>query len=525
MVITGILPQETEIRYHPNLTVMTYKGGYIKPRKYYCINGLNAGHTYKAYNNSIRTMARAVNERLFYIHEDGEYKEPPKPQPGLFDDDDPFTCRLDKLRYCATRMQSEDFADCYSGSKKLRYLAASDKYRRVGINRKDSFWKTFPKYEMYDFTEKENPVPRGINPRSDVYLVELGRFLRPIEKRIYRAINDVYGYTAVLKGKNNGERGKVIAEHFASVPNPVCIALDASRFEQSCSIDVLHWEHRRYMKYYPGDSYFKKLLKWQRNNVGYAYHTDGKLKFKIAGGRGSGDYNTGLGNNLITARLVYLVMIRLKIQNYRFFCDGDDACVIIPQTSVAVFSSLAKAMFREYGFRMKLGQPVMDIEKIDFCSARPVYDGENYIMVRSPQTIFGKDTLARHDLSTETKWNDWAFAVGSCHLALGGGMPIQQSFAMALLRATKSTELKTVYLDDWKMTNAWARMARKESTITDRTRYSYWLAFGISPEEQIAIEKYLDGIALGYDLDKVIAPKMVGIPDRRLPTYLPGIQF
>jgi len=521
--LTGIQPKEAEVGYHPNLTVKVYKGGSVKPRKYYYVQGLNSGNLYKAYNNSIYTMARAVNERLFYIHEDGVYKIPPKPLPGRFDDTCTFTALLDKLGYYATKMTQRDFVDSYAGSKKLRYQAAVELFNRQGIRRKDGYWKTFVKYEMYDFDDKSDPVPRGINPRSDVYLVELGRYLRPIEKRIYEAIDKVYGYRVVLKGLNNQQRGKIIAEHFRSIRDPVCVPLDASRFEQSCSEEVLHWEHRRYMKYYPGDKYFKKLLAWQRSNKGHSYCTDGELKFAISGGRGSGDFNTGLGNNMITAKLVGNVMEILSIDNYKFFCDGDDACVVISRNQYNHFVKYAKTLFREYGFRMKLGDPAYDIERIDFCSARPVFDGSDYCMVRSPAKLFGKDTISRHDLSSRKNWKDWAYAVGMCHLHLGGGYPVQQSFANVFLRSTDSKTINLKYLDEWKMGNAWKDMVRENANISERARYSYWLAFGLTPDEQIAIEHYLDNLTIEYDKEFIAVPKMCESPFSRVATNLPGI--
>jgi hypothetical protein len=43
-------------------------------------------------------------------------------------------------------------------------------------------------------------------------------------------------------------------------------------------------------------------------------------------------------------------------------------------------------------------------------------------------------------------------------------------------------------------------MDRQYATIHPRTRFSYWLAFGVSPDEQIAIESELEGVDLAWHL-------------------------
>jgi len=239
----------SEFPYHPDLKV-TETGGQTKVRRTYLVAGLAANGRYQAYNNTIRGMARAVNERLFYVKINGQPVEPPNPEVGIFDRRmREFSDKLDKLSTFSHPMSREAFASCFHGRKKERYETACEVLGIYGIRKKDAHLKFFMKFETYDFVAKPNPVPRGINPRSDQYLVEFGRYIRPIEKLMYRNIASVFGYTVVMKGLNQAQRGKLIHEHWTSFRRPRGIMIDASRFEQSVLEQALRWTHGRYSQY------------------------------------------------------------------------------------------------------------------------------------------------------------------------------------------------------------------------------------------------------------------------------------
>ncbi len=87
----------------------------------------------------------------------------------------------------------------------------------------------------------------------------------------------------------------------------------------------------------------------------------------------------------------------------------------------------------------------------------------------------------------------WRRAVGLAGLALTGGVPVQQAFYEAFMRQSGNKVLKDIVLESGMM-----RLARgmhfERSQVTAGTRYSYWLAFDVSPDEQEALERMLDQV-------------------------------
>jgi hypothetical protein len=78
------------------------------------------------------------------------------------------------------------------------------------ISAKDFIVDGFTKAEKYSITDKGDPAARLISPRSARAGVEFGRFTKPIEGVIYKAINRVAGAITVAKGLNASEVGKLI---------------------------------------------------------------------------------------------------------------------------------------------------------------------------------------------------------------------------------------------------------------------------------------------------------------------------
>lgn len=491
---------KSPIPYHTNLKVK-YSGGPIKVRNTYLITGVSPGQDFCAYNNSILSMARAVNERLMYICENGVYREPPQPEPGHFSSTlEVFAKRFDRLTSFTHPLSYSQFVDCYHGQKRVRYQKASEVLGRRSIEHKDAYQKQFAKYDTFDRSTTNDSVPRGINPRSDEFLVEAGRYFKPIEKKEYKIIEEIFGHKVVMKGMNQSERGRIIAEYFNSFDKPVAISLDASRFEQSVTVDALRWEHTRHQKFYPGDKLFKKLTRWQLHNIGTARSTDGTLKFHCEGRRGSGDPNTASGNCLISAGMVWQIMYDLEIINYKVVLDGDDVVVFMDTSNLERFMGSVKGWYRRMAFRMKVENPVYRVEHIDFCQSRPVcVDGE-YLMVRNIRNSLSKDAVCKKNLNNEKVYYRWMSAVGQGGVAVNGGVPIAQSYYSCFERAGLGHKPLDDAIDPWNQANKYRGMNRKAVTVSDYTRYSFYLAFNITPDEQIAVEKYYDQLVLSYGL-------------------------
>lgn len=477
---------------HPDLKV-TYTGRATKDKKRFHVSGLSPGYNFLAYNNTITAVERAIKERLLFIPDGNNgFKLPPNPPAELFYSKmSKFTKQLDRLSVYSHPIDAFTYANAFQGQKRERYLRAAEEMTLRTFEPRDAERKCFLKDEAYNHDKKNNPAGRAINPGSDVYIVETGRYLCRIEKKVYRGINEVFGHIVVMKGRNQTERGRIIADHWSKFKDPVCLLLDAKRFEQSVKSGALSWEHDRYFKYFRNDRYFRKLLSYQHINKGRARARDGRIRFRLGPVRGSGDFNTGLGNTLISGGLLYSYLDEMRLTLFRCFIDGDDAGVIIERDELYKTANV-KEWYDEVGFRMKLEDPRYMLEHVDFCQSRPVWTSDGYIMIRNVLDALSKDTISRKDISSRRTFHRWMAAVGKGGICLNGGIPIMQSFYQLYDRSSNGAKPLPGVWDPYHMAHKFKGMNRTLSTIDEQTRFSFYLAFDILPDEQRSIEQYYD---------------------------------
>jgi hypothetical protein len=378
------------------------------------------------------------------------------------------------------------------------YQRAVDENSQFGFHDKLSTTRPFVKREKYNFTAKPDAVPRVIQPRNPRYVVETGRYIKPIEKKIYKNINTVFGHEVVFKGLNAERRGNILRQHWDSFDEPVAVSLDAERFDEHVSHDALLWEHSIYESYYPGDKYFRRLMRLQRHNRGVGYTKEGKLLYRINRNRMSGDSNTALGNVLIMCGMTYTYASEKGIR-IRAADDGDDIVVILERADLGKFMHGLQDWYLGYGFSMAVEEPVYQFEHISFCQCQPVYDGTSWVMVRDPRVALSKDCLSLKPLNTQKVAERWMSAVGKGGLTLTGGIPVWQNFYKQFV--DKSNGRKP--LSDPTLETGAARMARgmrrEFRDVPPECRLSFWLAFQVSPESQIEIEKTFDEYKLSTD--------------------------
>lgn len=473
---------------HGSLKVIKTLGKQPRLRKSYRIGGISPPVNYAVYNNNIDTLERAIKERVFFVKDDTGFHAPPQPDQLGFGRLDDVKEKLKKMVRYSTPMSYQQFADSYQGRKRTIYTNAMNSVLTTPICRRDSYIKAFVKCEKYNFTAKKDPVPRVIQPRDPRYGISVGRYVKPIEKRIYKMIDKLWQGSTIMKGLNMTQRGKVILGHWDSFDNPVAVGLDASRFDQHVSEKALEWEHSIYEMFYPGNDELKKLLRWQRANQGSGRCEDGKLHYKIRGKRMSGDMNTALGNCLLMSSMVYAycdhVGVRAKLVN-----DGDDCVVFMEKHDLNRFQQNVDEYFTALGFTMVSESPVDVIEQVVFCQAQPVFDGSAYIMVRDPRVAISKDATIITDIPNNKVFKRWCSAVGQGGISMTGGIPVWQEFYSLLYRYSGGARP----LDHLSM-QAGVRimgrgMDRKSTNISELARVSFYRAFGVIPEAQVAIEE------------------------------------
>lgn len=375
----------------------------------------------------------------------------------------------------------------------MNYTIAAESIARVPLSPKDSTIRAFIKAEKYNFTVKSNPAPRIIQPRDPRYIVECGRYIKPIEKKIYKHIDTLFASKASFKGLNAEQRGSAMFDHWNHFRNPVAVGLDASRFDQHVSRPALEWEHTIYRTFYPRDRYFAQILQWQLQNRGVAQANEGTIKYTTDGCRMSGDSNTALGNCLIMSSMVYAYAESLQVE-IRLANDGDDCVVIMERGHLQRFEENIDTFFSQLGFKMVVEKPVFIFEHIEFCQCHPVFDGNSYIMVRDPRVAISKDTVAIKPLDNPKVMRRWASAVGQGGMHLTGGIPVWQDFYSYYVRVGDGAKPLT----DPSMESGMQRMARglyrKYREPSVQARLSFYLAFGISPTDQVILEEYYRGL-------------------------------
>jgi hypothetical protein len=406
----------------------------------------------------------------------------------------------------------------YQGRKRTIYAEAARSLATKSVCRKDASLKTFVKAEKINFTSKGDPAPRVIQPRDPRYNVEVGRYLKPLEPKIYKAVEKIFGDVTIFKGLNAQDSARKMYHKWRRYSKPVAIGLDASRFDQHVSKQALEWEHSCYTGCFSDSSELSKLLQWQIQNRGVGYVSDGKVKYSVEGCRMSGDMNTALGNCVIMCGLVRAYCHSVGLDKFSLANNGDDCVVIIETSDLQRFSTGLDEWFLEMGFNMKVEKPVYEFEQIEFCQTHPVrvedlfvpslgHGVPQFVMCRSAPVALAKDCMSIKHLDSRSVYEKQLTAVGECGMALTGGIPIFQSFYQGMLRAGRGQHFKNV--DQVYMANSGkemlrAGMKRQAGPISAETRFSFWLAFGITPDQQVELEQYYDSHTTWWSTPKLL---------------------
>jgi len=410
-----------------------------------------------------------------------------------------FSKRLKKNAMFTKPMTAVAYAMTFRSRKQTRYLKAAEQIELFGFHDKFADLSTFMKHEKLLFStlskRNKDPAPRIIQPRDDRYLVETGRYIKPIEKLVYKNIDDIYGSPTVFKTYNMQQRGNLLHSKWSKYLDPVALGVDASKFDRHVSSSALKWEAGNYMHYYPGDKYLQRLLKLQRNNTGRARAADGRLKYTNKHGRASGDSNTSCGNVLIMCAIMY-GYYEAKQVVADLVNDGDDCVIICERKDMYKFNDLP-SWFERAGFIIIIEPPVYVFEKIEFCHSQPVFDCDGgYTMIRTPRESISKDAVALKPLDNPKVKRMWMAAIGDGGLALTAGIPVLQEYYSMYKRNSDGAKPLTDPTLDGGFFRLSAGMKRKPVKPSDYTRYSFWLAFNISPQEQLALEAHYANLTL-----------------------------
>ncbi len=472
----------------PRLHVVRYSKDVAKTRKLYALRELSGNLSLAVNNPDIDTLRTSLLTRMFACRVGEKYVQPPTTDRGL------FVGRMNSFRVAivsrvgrSTRLSLSAFVETYSGRRRTIYEQAVKDFILNGIRREHSRSVSFVKMELVN----PDGAPRCIQPRHPVYNVCLGRYIKAVEHKLYRAADRAFGDgPTIMKGYNVSQIGNIIRGKWRSFTQPVAVGLDAVKFDMHVMEVQLGWEHSIYTDLFPGDKFLKKLLRWQMDNIGSGYCADGKLTYRVRGKRFSGDMNTGLGNCLIMCGLVFSYAehrgLSVKLVN-----NGDDCVVFMEKSDLAQFLSGLEEWFYSMGFRIGVETPVYELHQVEFCQMHPIEIGDECRMVRNIPKALRKDTLTTHDLTNRKLREKWCTAVGTGGLWLTGGVPIVQDFYQAMQRigCMRPSRIRDdpTFATGMKLLSR--GMSEKYREPTPWTRCQVYEAWGILPDEQRALEE------------------------------------
>lgn len=442
------------------------------------------------HNNTVGNVVFTVRERVLGRTEGGDWVPTLKPEPGAFQHRWLVAFRrrvASHLPRHSLPHTAEEFCDEFRGKKGRRYQAALESLRVKPLGRADSYPGVFIKPEKW-FEWKAGRVISARNPR---YNIAVGRFVKPIEHDVYRAIDQVYESATIMKGYTPERRAGVVRGHWGALDDPVAVGQDFSKYDQHISKEALAYEHALYRHVY-GSAELDKLLSWQLSTTCYANCPDGRVRYKVEGGRMSGDMNTALGNCIISAALIWAYAKEKGIK-IRAVVDGDDSVTFLERRDLEKYVSGIVPWMRTRGFILKVEEPVFELSKVEFCQCRYVAL-EPATMVRNPLKAITHDHtwIQRDDLTHE----DVLAATGLGGLSLYGNSPVLGSYYRMLSKAS-GNGAKT--LARMERESSWLREARftgKYTPPTEESRFALWESWGIAPEEQRQMEAYFDTFPL-----------------------------
>lgn len=492
------------------------EGSKGKNHKLYRVGGPE--HVWGAYANTFGVVLRAVVTRTMAP------KDTREPKAGAFRRYHDTMRRLrGKLPEELASWSFTSVVNSYVGRRRRIAAAAVESLRKMPLHERDALERTFRKFEKLNFSVKPVEVndPRAIQPRTKRFNVWLARFTKPIEERVYRSIDQLFRspHPSVAKGLTLEQRGASLDGKWNSFKNPRGFDIDAARFDQHVFEQGLRFEHSLYLDIFRNDPDFG-VLRWLLEkqiynvgvcNVGKASRSSrpGTIRWHRRGGRQSGDMNTALGNVILVC--VVLLYLKKKLRfRFEVLDDGDDCILMCEQNNVKDLQESVKREFANIGQVLKCGKIVDVLEQIKFCQTQPVFDGKQYVMCRDPRTCVSKDLTTSINITDKATWKSYMSTIGTCGIAIAGGLPIWNSFYKRLRhlggRATRMWDQPV--FDTGMMWNG-RKMRRETSRPTSSSRLSFSRAFGISPGSQESYERYCKG-GFGYG------------PSMPAETYWPG---
>jgi len=411
----------------------------------------------------------------------------------------PFAITLAK--HCPGRpvRYSEVYAN-YSGVKRARYQRAHQQLLKQGklVTENQAKVKMFVKMEAYKFDE-EKPYPdcRAIQFRSFEYTLQLASIIRRAEHAMYKA-REVPGFGIGRHfGKNMSptQLGEELRRTHDLIPGCKMVLLDISRFDAHVSREIMVNVEHVFWKESTYHPQLSELLKWKILNKGSARCGDDWVKYKVRGGRMSGDADTGASNCVDVACALASLAKVAGLKRFGMNVNGDDSVFFYEGE---LTDAQIVAHFDRLGMEVKIEGRPSCFEEIDYCQARPVKIDGKWVMVRNPSKVLTKVGIT-HKRRGPSNYLKRVYTTCLGELSLARGVPIIQPFLERVLfitlsqmnkRSKKKPILEEAIRDSYRL-SGWLPSDWKSgrtAPISVETRASFSRSFGISITQQLQME-------------------------------------
>lgn len=372
------------------------------------------------------------------------------------------------------------------GRRKRRFYEGIRLYKERGVSRRDAVLTSMQKLEFYEECKIPIKEDRGIQFRSVVYNVALGRYIRPMEQRMAGYHHGIVQHHPVVKGLTPKQMAERLFYYASQFDNPSFVLVDHSRFDAHVNehlVKVAH-ENKRWQARY--DPEFCRVLKSGVRTKGY---TKGGITYICNAKRKSGDpetseENTDINENAIEAAMEFLGVVKYVVQLL-----GDDAYIIIERGDVPKMQGLG-------AFMLKLGlvteySVTNDIWKVEFCQMRPCLLPDGPTFVRNPFKVAG--VLLRTP-QNHSPVDLQGVIRSSCmsELAVGPGTPVSTPLAKRILKYLgKGRVFKTakqLYKEQTYGYTAEDVIVEEVPEPDELARITMWRSWGIEPGHQVMLE-------------------------------------
>jgi hypothetical protein len=357
-----------------------------------------------------------------------------------------------------------------------------------GVTRYDSLVTAMQKLELYEVDKIIGKEDRCIQYRSTTFNAALGRFTVPIEHALLNCVGDnKSGVPMCAKGRTVHERAVQLLLMSDMFRRPVYVSLDHSRFDAHVHKKLLKQEHKVYKKVHGYNPELCALLSKQLRNYGT---TVGGIKYVADGKRMSGDVTTSLGNTVLNSAMLRAWLSCSGVDG-EVFLDGDDSVIVVEKDDLARLLPVKE-------FMLKLGMTTViegiteNISEVEFCQGRVAYGSNGPYFCRNVEAMIPKLML-----SPERRGADTAFPImrASILCALTGScsQPMLAPFARWLQK--NPGEARAAQADAYY--NALYGMGVVVEDVNysepnNDERMSFFKAWGITPDVQIAFEESVD---------------------------------